>query len=405
VAAAILAVIGLVGSTVAVLVSAGDDSDGTDEADLTPAGGGTGGDDPGTTLPPASEAEVEAAVAEIGAFVERERGLEFNEEVQVELEAEGEFQARLLEDFDEDVDDLREVEVLLEGLGLVDPDVDLVDSMRTLLGAGVVGFYDPETKELVVRGAALTPYVRTTIAHELTHALDDQHFDLDRQEYEEADDEIGFGFSAVVEGNARRVEAAYRESLSEEEQDAAASEEFALGAGMDLGDVPFVLVELMSAPYGMGETFVDALLEDGGQAQLDRAFEEPPTTSEQVVDPDAYLAGEARVDVPVPDVPGEVVDEGVLGEVLLVLVLSDELGQERARAAADGWGGDWGVAWRDGDRSCTSFTVVGDDAAETDELAGALGEWAVSRADAGVDASVDAGDGSGAPVTVQSCAG
>ena len=76
---------------------------------------------------------------------------------------------------------------------------------------GVVGFYDPETDELVVRGAALTPYVRTTIAHELVHALDDQHLDLDRPEYDEADDEIGFGFSSVVEGNARRVENAYRE--------------------------------------------------------------------------------------------------------------------------------------------------------------------------------------------------
>ena len=101
--------------------------------------------------------------------------------------------------------------MFLEGLGLVEPDADLVESMRSLLGVGVVGFYDPETDELVVRGAALTPYVRTTIAHELIHALDDQHLDLDRPEYDEADDEVGFGFSSVVEGNARRIEDAYRD--------------------------------------------------------------------------------------------------------------------------------------------------------------------------------------------------
>ena len=180
---------------------------------------GSGGDPPPTTQPePATEAEIEEAVAEISDFVASERELDFVNPVQVELEGEGDFQDRLLADFDEDADQLRNTEVFLEGLGLVDPGTDLVESMRSLLGVGVVGFYDPETDELVVRGAALTPYVRTTIAHELVHALDDQHLDLDRPEYDEADDEIGFGFSAIVEGNARRVENAYRASLSDEER-------------------------------------------------------------------------------------------------------------------------------------------------------------------------------------------
>src|SRR5690606_34520588 len=60
-----------------------------------------------TTLPPASEAEIEQAVAEISAFVERERGVAFREPVTVELVDEGDFQDRLLADFDEDADELR----------------------------------------------------------------------------------------------------------------------------------------------------------------------------------------------------------------------------------------------------------------------------------------------------------
>jgi hypothetical protein len=358
------------------------------------------GDPPPTTEPePATEEELEAAVAEISDFVAAERGLEFLTPVDVELQGEGEFQDRLLEDFDEDADQLRETEVFLEGLGLVEPDVDLVESMRALLGMGVVGFYDPETDELVVRGAALTPYVRTTIAHELVHALDDQHLDLDRPEYDEADDEIGFGFSSVVEGNARRVENAYRDSLSEQEQADATAEEMALGSDADMGDIPFVLVDLISAPYALGETLVADLAERGGEDAVNAAFADPPRTSEQVIDPDRYATREPAVEVPHPQVPGEVVEEGTLGELLVLLVLADGGDQDVAGTAATGWGGDWGVAWRDGDTSCVTATLVGDDMSETTEMQVAFETWAERNGATVTSTAV------GAPFTVQSCAG
>jgi len=389
-----VALVGLVviGALVLSLVMVRRVSSGDDPADR-------GDGSPATELEPATEEELEATVAEISDFVAEERGLDFLEPVHVELEGEGAFQDRLLEDFDEDADQLRHTEVFLEGLGLVEPGVDLVESMRSLLGVGVVGFYDPETDELVVRGAALTPYVRTTIAHELVHALDDQHLDLDRQEYDEADDEIGFGFSAVVEGNARRIENAYHDSLSQEEQDDATAEELALGSDADLGDIPFVLVDLISAPYALGEPLVADLAERGGEDAVNAAFADPPRTSEQVLDPDRYAAREPAVEVPHPQVPGEVVDEGMLGELLVLLVLADDLDEDVAATAATGWGGDWGVAWRDGERSCVTATLVGDDTAETTELQVAFETWAEEN-----DATVAPG-AVGAPFTVQSCAG
>jgi hypothetical protein len=404
---ALIAVAGVVAASVAAVWTPSDEDESdaagpTGERDGSPAPG----TDPSSTAspPPATEAEIRAAVDDISAFVAGERGLAFREPVQVELAGEGDFQARLLEDFDEEAEELREDEALLKALGMVDPAVDLVASMRALLGGGVVGFYDPETHELVVRGTALTPYVRTTIAHELTHALDDQHFDLDRPEYDDADDEISFGFSALAEGNARRVEDAYLDSLGAAEQDAAAAEERALGSGIDVGDVPVVLIDLISAPYALGETFVESIVDAGGQAGLDAAFADPPRTSEQVIEPSAYGEGEARVEVPAPEPPGEVVDEGVVGQLLILLLLADEIGNNAARTAAEGWGGDWYATWRDGARWCASVAVVGDDAGETAELRAAFGDWAAGQAEAGVEATVAARAGDGA-ITVESCAG
>jgi hypothetical protein len=389
----LLVVAALVASTILVRRSSSGDGRGDDAGSAAPPS-------PTTTAEPATEAEVTAAVAEISAFVEQERGLAFLEPVVVELEGEGAFQDRLLADFDEDADELRQTEVFLEGLGLVEPGVDLVEAMRSLLGGGVVGFYDPESDELVVRGAALTPYVRTTIAHELTHALDDQHLDIDRPEYDDADDEISFGFTSVVEGNARRIENAYRASLTDDERAQATEEELALGGDIDIGGIPMVLVDLIGAPYSLGEPLVEDLIASGGDAALAAAFADPPRTSEQVLDPDRYLAREARVDVPHPQVAGEVVDEGVVGQLMILLVLSDELGVDQAHEAATGWGGDWGVAWRDGDRSCVTVVVVGDDVAETEELRQAFDRWAAAREGASVEPT-----GGGGPFTLASCAG
>jgi hypothetical protein len=396
-------IVALVASMViAIALRAGDDDRGD------PDQAGQGEQEPGnTTAPPTTapsgpvdEAEVRRVVDEISAFVEQERGLEFRQPVDVELASDDEFEQRLLEDFEEDADELETTDVLMTGFGLVDPDVDVVEAMRALLGGGVVGFYDPESEELVVRGTGLTPYVRTTIAHELTHALDDQHFELDRPQYDDADDEIGFGFTGLVEGNARRVENAYRASLTDEEQQQADQEELAIGGNLDLTAIPFVMIAMLQAPYEVGPAFVEALLDDGGQPALDRAFDEPPRTSEQILHPETYIAGEARAQVPHPSPGGEVVDEGVAGELLVQLVLTGAVSQSEAARAAEGWGGDWAVAWRDGDRSCVTMAIVGDTASDTDELREAFGQWADTQGDATVT-----GGASGAPVTVEACAG
>ena len=389
---AILVSLALVGSLIPI-VRGGDDGDVTtdDLQDVLPPPG-----------PPASQEEVRQAVDEIIPVVEAERGLEFKQPVTVELASDEEFERRLFEDFEEDAATLRDDQVLFTAFGLIDPDVDVIDALQDLLGAGVVGFYDPETDELVVRGTQLTPFARTTIAHELVHALDDQHFDLDRPAYDDAEDEIGFGFTALVEGNARRIDNAFVAGLSAEERETALAEQFALGADTDLSGIPPVLIDMIDAPYSRGSPFVEALLAEGGQDSLDAAFAAPPTTSEQIIEPDKFIAGETRVEVPPPSVSdgAEKVDEGVVGQLLIELVLADDVPEDEASRAAEGWGGDWAVTWREGDRSCAALAVVGDTPDDTAELADAFGQWADAQDDASVSPSVP-----GQPVTVQACAG
>jgi hypothetical protein len=98
-------------------------------------------------------------------------------------------------------------------------------------------------------------------------------------------------------------------------------------------------------------------------------------------------------------VPGTVVKEGQAGQLLIQETLQTEIPRAAATIAAEGWGGDWAVAWKDGDRPCTTLVVVGDDAGETRELRDGFRRWA----EGSDGARVTGGDG-GAPVTVASCA-
>jgi len=387
---AALLVVALVLGAVGWLVTGGDDDD-----DIVDSAAATTSTAPSSTTSttdaePVTEATLDEVVAELSAFVAEERGREFKQPVAVTLLADDAFEARVREDAVEDVAELEETEDVFRALGLLEPGVSLVEELQSFLGAGVVGFYDPETGELVVRGASLTPYVRLTLVHELTHAFDDQHFELHRPALDDADDERGFAFGALVEGNALRIEDAYRATLTEDERDDADAEEARLSAGIDLEDVPPVLPQLIGFPYAFGPMLVEALADEGGEARIDEAFGAPPETSEQVLDSGTWLAGDAEpVDVPPPAADGEVIDQGTLGLWGLYVILISELGAPEAIQAARGWGGDWYVAWREGDEVCIRATVVMDSGDDLDDLASGLDDWAAAQDDASVTVADD----------------
>lgn len=341
---------------------------------------------------PAGASEMEAIVARISDFVARARDLTFDHPVKVTLLGEDAFQARVRADAVKDEKELTESEGELRALGLLEANVRLLDVLASFLEQGVMGFYDPKTDELVVRGAAITPYVRVTLAHELTHALDDQRFELDRPAVDEADDEQSIAFSSLAEGNAVRVQDAYKASLSKAERADADKEEAQLSRGVDLASIPRVIPELVGFPYIFGPQLISALLDAGGEDEVNRSFNRPPVTTEQVIDPKAWIDGDRSVSpqrVSPPKADGAVVDQGVLGFWGIYVLLEEKLGQRDAASAAKGWGGDWYVAWKRGEQTCVRTTVVMDSGSDLRELTGALDEWAGAQR----DAQVSRGDG------------
>jgi hypothetical protein len=157
---------------------------------------------------------------------------------------------------------------------------------------------------------------------------------------------------------------------------------FGAGAG---GDVPAIVAELGAFPYRDGPRLVAALLAAGGPGRLDAAFRAPPLSSAEVLHPERFLDGPGRAGVPPVPADGRVVDEGVLGELILRVVLASSLPRDRAAGAAAGWAGDRYVAWTAGARTCLRATVVMDNAAEASELAAGLRRWATDHAGATVD--------------------
>ncbi|HEX2849169.1 MAG TPA: DUF6782 family putative metallopeptidase [Acidimicrobiales bacterium] len=349
---------------------------------------------------PGDRGKLAAALPGLMRFVAQARGLPFTKPVKVTLQSDSAFvrtfQKEQLRDTASRRDELAKTEKVFEALGLIGRDVNLQKAVDSLYSAGVAGYYDPQKKALFVRGDKLTPMVRITLVHELTHALQDQHFRIDRPDLDKRDDESSTGLTGLVEGDATRIEDEYRQGLTEAEQKQDETEESSAAAGID-PTTPRVLIYLLAFPYIVGPDFTKAVVAQAGQGRLDTAFEEPPTTSEQLMHPDAFLAGDGPKDVRAPVVPNgrKKIDEGVLGELGLLLMLEPTVGQAAAQTAAAGWGGDRYVAYATGNRTCVRATITMDTANDTGELRSALERLASSRR--GVTVQGDS------PLTLTSC--
>lgn len=319
----------------------------------------------------ACPADVQEKICDAAAFVETFRGRPFKEFPTVELIDGDAFGDRLLRDF-EDVRDQIDIQTQVwRSLGFIEPGVDLYDSYVTTFEVGVVGVYFTDTKELYIQGTDLDLYAELTIVHELAHAHDDQWLDLFREEYDDADDEVGAGFSAMVEGNARRVENAWRRELSEDERSELSVLELSVLSPSEIDillSLPSLLLELQFFPYQDGAVLVEDIARRGGEDAVDAAIIDPPRTTEQVLHPELFESGEAPIEVAPPPADGEIVDEGVVGELVFDLWFSDQVG--------DGWGGDWAVSWlTPSGGACTRIDVVGDTDTDTDEIFAAAEDW------------------------------
>ncbi|MCB0962040.1 MAG: hypothetical protein KDA98_01840 [Acidimicrobiales bacterium] len=338
-------------------------------------------------------------VAPIAEEVADLRELDFEHPVEVNFLSEEEYSARATEGADDSVEATAYYDdqaAQLRALGLLEGDVDLGEANDTLNDAGTLAFYDPTVEQVYVRGTEITPALRVTLAHELVHVLQDQHFDLERFD-ELTEDGRAASLRALAEGDAEHVEDAYvSDVLTDDERAFYAEETRAAADGADEGvaDVPPVLTTFFAAPYILGPRTIAYLDEEGGQSAIDEALQDPPT-EEELFNPlllgsdAAEIRGDLTAEVPEG---GAELERGDFGPTAWYLVLDARLDSTQAIAAVDGWGGDEYAVYRDGDdRVCVAASVIGDDEEATARLGDALTAWVDGSPADTAEISVDAG--------------
>jgi hypothetical protein len=333
-------------------------------------------------------------------FVEKHRKLEFEHPVPVKFLADKAFVKALQGDdaksTKQDRADAERYAGQLRALGLIQGPVDLIQSERDLNASDVVGFYDQHKKRLFVRGQDLSDTgVRVTLVHELTHALQDQRFDLDKLDHDVTTSGEDFALTALVEGDAVNVEDAYLSSLPQSEQDdydSSLSDASSSNAPPEpdapssSSDIPPILELFEASPYTFGPQYIEGLeAAGGGERQVDRAFRTPPKSEEEIIDPVAARSARTPAKVAVPKLAqGEKRDGSAddFGAMSLYLVLASRLDPKTAVAAAEGWGGDRYLAFTKakpggGRQECLRVAFRGDTNVDTTEIADALEQWIV----------------------------
>jgi len=327
-------------------------------------------------------------VAKYVTIVEKERGLTFLHPVEVRFLKKAEFTKEVTAD-EKDLDkkDREEIEQAtgqLRAIGLITGDVDLFKAFNDASGGGTLAFYSFEDERITIRGTSLTPASRATLVHELTHALQDQHFAIgDRleelREKDAANSEESV-LDAIIEGDAERVATLYRESLDAKQRKALEKSEKAQQdeASSDLKGVPKAVLTIISSPYALGESLTQTVAEDGGNKALDALYRDTPTHDASLYDPFQVIAGDIGADkVPAPEVKdGEKeVDSGEFGALTWYFMLAERVPLVQAVDVVDGWGGDSYVFYEKKGVSCLRAGYRGDTDADTTRMLRALRSW------------------------------
>ena len=340
-----------------------------------------GEEEPAAPLRPAS-------VTRIAERVERERGLRFEHVPRPVAVTPARARREGLESLDADYPPARrraDAEVLAL-LGLVPTGTDLGEAVESTLSEAVAGYYDPRTQRLwIVKGAQTANRVlyEMVLAHELTHALEDQRFGFDLDALAAGGDRA-LAHTALIEGSATALMYRYVE-------DRFGAEELlgglAASAFQGTGNLPPFLTAQLVFPYTAGERFVGRLLEvgNGGWNVVDAALHfRPPASTEQVLHPDAYLRVEQPRRVSLRGPVAELGDRwrpalrSTFGEWQTQKLLALAGGTGSA-AAAEGWGGDRYALLERGDERALVMRWRWDSRRDEREFAVALRAWARER--------------------------
>jgi hypothetical protein len=254
-------------------------------------------------------------------------------------------------------EDVRQDTIILNLFGLIERDFDLYDMFVNLYSEQIAGFYDDDTKEMVVvQGEDFAGPEKMTYAHEYTHALQDATYDLNDglmldDDTCDLDSEYCAAVTALVEGDASFVETQWfldYSSLKDKQEVMQYYQEYESPV---FDNTPAFLQEDLIFPYVKGLDFVTQLFEEGGFPAVDQAYLNPPVSTEQIMHPERY-PDDKPVSIDLEDFTSllgdgwEEIDRNTFGEWYTYLMFAKPLStdwaiaEEDASAAAEGWGGD-----------------------------------------------------------------
>jgi hypothetical protein len=358
---------------------------------------------PGETSESISPEIAAAMRADIGVImldVEESRGLPFLEIPTVTILDGSDFTARVRSTLEEDLDqeEIAGDQAIFELLGMLDGSTDLYQLIIDLSTEQVLGFYDPDEGELVVPVSAdgITPLQEMTIAHELVHALSDQHFDFNDVYEERLDDGTGDDASSIlglVEGDATYQQFIFLETMDPSSAAEAVLESLSYDTSV-LDSSPMWIQRDLAFPYEHGLVFTGFLVQEGGLKSVDEAYLDLPVSTEQILHPEKYLRSEVPSDLSTFSVElegWELFDEATFGEWGIRLLLMDSLLPGEMTQAAAGWGNDaYSAFLTDGD-SAIAWVYEGETVEDAEDLANGLIAHIRGTMDAGD--SVESGGG------------
>ena len=343
-------------------------------------------------------------------LVEKSRGFDFMHPVEVRFLPAGEFRKSVRSDAadlsGDDREDLEKFEGFFRALGLVSGDVDLFEASNDASSGATLAYYSFEDRRITVRGKTITAATKSTVVHELTHALQDQHFGIGDQfealeGADEDDTEAGAASSllrAVVEGDAERIEARYAESLGTKDRAALVRAERKLskdaGARTTRQDVPEVILTLMRAPYALGSSLVEMVAVDGGNDAVHSLLRRGAMPHDDVLlDPFLFLTGEGStrppVKVPATTTGEEEFDSGQFGALGWYFLLAERMPLRDALAAVRGWDGDAYVAFERDEITCVRMAVRNDSVAGAERMREALQRWVAASPASNASVTID----------------
>jgi hypothetical protein len=303
-------------------------------------------------------------------FSSKDTGLPIKHGVKRRLASRDEVVAYLKKNMaeDKDVQRLRRTELVLKKFGLLPKDFDLQTFLVSLLEEQVAGYYDAKTKTVNLLDWVAPELQRPVLAHELTHALQDQSFGLDkwlRKGSEDLDakrnlkpedfrrDEDSEARQAIVEGQAMVVLLDYmlaplhRSVADSPEVVETLSSDMANGTpdSVQYRNAPIFLKESLTFPYRYGVQFEAELVRAQGKDKAFAAtFQNPPRTSREIMEPKTYISGEHLAPLPLPDFKKifkdyDRFDIGAIGEFDVDVLAEQYAGQPAAHRIYPNWRG------------------------------------------------------------------